>query len=52
VLPLVQAFFQMVLVDNLVHGDLHPGNILVRPAQPTPPVAAASAQSQVTTHLV
>eukprot|EP01052_Picozoa_sp_SAG31_P052036 SAG31_NODE_12646_length_927_cov_1.336957_2_plen_240_part_01 len=25
----VKAFFQMVLVDNFVHADLHPGNILV-----------------------
>jgi aarF domain-containing kinase len=26
----VCAFFQMVLVDNFVHADLHPGNILLR----------------------
>ena len=26
----VVAFFQMVLVDNFVHADLHPGNILLR----------------------
>ena len=24
------AFFQMVLLDNFVHADLHPGNILLR----------------------
>ena len=28
----VAAFFKMVLHDNFVHADLHPGNILVRPA--------------------
>jgi hypothetical protein len=26
---LVQTFFRMVLVDNFMHSDLHPGNILV-----------------------
>lgn len=26
----VDAWLQMLLVDNLVHSDLHPGNILVR----------------------
>ena len=26
----VRAFFQMVLRDNFVHADLHPGNIFVR----------------------
>jgi aarF domain-containing kinase len=26
----VKAFLKMVLIDNFVHGDLHPGNILVR----------------------
>ena len=26
----VNAFLKMVLIDNFVHGDLHPGNILVR----------------------
>ncbi|KAK3233477.1 hypothetical protein CYMTET_56238 [Cymbomonas tetramitiformis] len=25
-----RSFFKMVLVDNLVHADLHPGNILIR----------------------
>ena len=28
----VRAFLKMVLVDNYVHGDLHPGNILVQRA--------------------
>ena len=25
----IAAFLQMVLVDNFIHGDLHPGNMLV-----------------------
>ena len=28
----VEAFFYMVLVDNFVHADLHPGNILITTA--------------------
>ena len=24
------SHYQMMLVDNLIHSDLHPGNILVR----------------------
>lgn len=28
--PLLRAFLQMVFMDNFVHCDLHPGNILVR----------------------
>lgn len=27
------ALLKMLLVDNFIHADLHPGNILVRPAQ-------------------
>jgi aarF domain-containing kinase len=27
--PLLRAFLKMVFVDNLVHGDLHPGNVQV-----------------------
>eukprot|EP01134_Creolimax_fragrantissima_P002336 CFRG2336T1 len=27
----LKAFMKMVLQDNFVHGDLHPGNIIVRP---------------------
>lgn len=25
-----RALLKMIFVDNFVHGDLHPGNILVR----------------------
>jgi aarF domain-containing kinase len=28
--PLLRAFLKMVFMDNFVHGDLHPGNVLVR----------------------
>ena len=29
----LHMYLKMMLVDNFVHGDLHPGNILVRPAR-------------------
>jgi len=28
--PLLRAFLKMVFVDNFIHGDLHPGNVLVK----------------------
>jgi len=28
--PLLRAFLKMVFLDNFVHADLHPGNVLVR----------------------
>ena len=28
--PLLRAFFKMVFIDNFIHGDLHPGNVLVK----------------------
>lgn len=28
--PLLRAFLKMVFIDNFVHCDLHPGNVLVR----------------------
>jgi len=28
--PLLRAFLKMVFLDNFIHGDLHPGNVLVR----------------------
>ncbi|OEU13263.1 hypothetical protein FRACYDRAFT_188604 [Fragilariopsis cylindrus CCMP1102] len=28
--PLLRAFFKMVFLDNFIHGDLHPGNVLVK----------------------
>jgi len=27
--PLLRAFLKMVFLDNFVHGDLHPGNVLI-----------------------
>jgi len=28
--PLLRAFLKMIFLDNFVHGDLHPGNVLVK----------------------
>jgi len=28
--PLLRAFLKMIFLDNFIHGDLHPGNVLVR----------------------
>ncbi|GKY95404.1 hypothetical protein MPSEU_000501900 [Mayamaea pseudoterrestris] len=28
--PLLRAFLKMVFIDNWVHGDIHPGNVLIR----------------------
>lgn len=28
--PLLRSFLKMVFVDNFIHSDLHPGNVLVR----------------------
>ncbi|KAL7420157.1 hypothetical protein Q5752_005123 [Cryptotrichosporon argae] len=32
----LDAFLEMLLLDNWTHGDLHPGNIMVRFVKPTP----------------
>jgi len=34
--PLLRAFLKMVFVDNFIHADLHPGNVLVRPTPDAP----------------
>jgi len=34
--PLLQAFLKIVFMDNFVHCDLHPGNILVRKTESSP----------------
>lgn len=34
------AFLKMMLIDNLVHADLHSGNILVKQPSPTPTTTA------------
>jgi len=31
--PLLRAFLKMVFMDNFIHGDLHPGNVLVKTVQ-------------------
>jgi len=28
--PLLRAFLKMVFIDNFIHSDLHPGNVLIR----------------------
>ncbi|GLC33812.1 hypothetical protein PLESTM_000122200 [Pleodorina starrii] len=40
----VDVFLTMMLRDNFIHADLHPGNIIVRPADPPSPLVAAAAQ--------
>jgi aarF domain-containing kinase len=54
----LDAFLRMLLLDNFIHADLHPGNIMVRfyqPAQPnlrlphgSPPAQAQEGSSDVT----
>ncbi|KAM3609156.1 uncharacterized protein V6R79_010398 [Siganus canaliculatus] len=38
----VDAILKMVFVDNFVHGDLHPGNVLVQSLGPFPGVTDSS----------
>ena len=45
----LDAFLHMLLIDNFVHADLHPGNIMVRfykPAQPDLPMSLRKATKQ------
>ena len=38
----VDAYLKMLLIDNFVHTDLHPGNIFVRSRSPAPEVPFSS----------
>ena len=30
----IKAFLKMLFLDNFIHGDLHPGNVIFQPAEP------------------
>lgn len=46
-----RAYLQMLLVDNFMHGDLHPGNILVKPEQGILVLLDAGLTLSLTQHL-
>ncbi|KXZ42332.1 hypothetical protein GPECTOR_160g114 [Gonium pectorale] len=39
----VDVFLSMMLRDNFIHADLHPGNIVVKPPEPPSPLLARAA---------
>ncbi|KAJ0069205.1 hypothetical protein NL108_003108, partial [Boleophthalmus pectinirostris] len=47
----VDTLLKMVFVDNFVHGDLHPGNILVQSRAPSPGSSEISGEAQGKTTL-
>lgn len=46
----LDAFLRMLLLDNFVHADLHPGNIMVRFYQPAQPDLRIKMSSEQVSH--
>lgn len=46
----LDAFLRMLLLDNFVHADLHPGNIMVRFYQPAQPDLRLKMSSEQVSH--
>lgn len=46
----LDAFLRMLLLDNFVHADLHPGNIMVRFYQPAQPNLRIKLSSEQVSH--
>jgi aarF domain-containing kinase len=46
----LDAFLRMLLLDNFIHADLHPGNIMVRFYQPARPDIPLTKQSDAAAH--
>ncbi|KAH8170305.1 ABC1 family protein [Sarocladium implicatum] len=46
----LDAFLRMLLLDNFVHADLHPGNIMVRFYQPAQPELRLKMSSEQVSH--
>lgn len=46
----LDAFLRMLLLDNFVHADLHPGNIMVRFYQPAQPELRLRMSSEQVSH--